>query len=154
MVLYPRRHPHRMNYGRNSNEKSEEEKKCVHFILFFSLSSLVCKKGQKKRERASLKCRFSHDRTGKFNFPKWCWICSLSRNWKKKVNFFFFLLLPSPPFKQLLCVEIVEVIPTRETAPGSLIIQFKSVAILPKREMCSAIKIQLSVMIFDSKILK
>ena len=56
-----------------------------------------------------------------------------------------------PPFffQALLCVEIVEVIPTRETAPGSLIIQFKSVAILPKREMCSAIKIQLSVMIFD-----
>ena len=73
---------------------------------------------------------------------------------KKKSISFFFLLLPSPPFKQLLCVEIVEVIPTRETAPGSLIIQFKSVAILPKREMCSAIKIQLSVMIFDSKILK
>ena len=73
---------------------------------------------------------------------------------KKSISFFFFLLLPSPPFKQLLCVEIVEVIPTRETAPGSLIIQFKSVAILPKREMCSAIKIQLSVMIFDSKILK
>ena len=68
---------------------------------------------------------------------------------KKKPISFFLLLLPSPPFKQFLCVEIVEVIPTRETAPGSLIIQFKSVAILPKREMCSAIKIQLSVMIFD-----
>ena len=50
MVLYfqSRRHPHRMNYSQNSNKKSEEEKKCVHFILFFSLSSLVCKKAKKR----------------------------------------------------------------------------------------------------------
>ena len=71
----------------------------LHFVFF--LSPLVCKRGKKKeRTRASLKCRFSHDRTGKFNFPKWCWICSL-RNWKKSISFFSFssssLLLPSSP---------------------------------------------------------
>ena len=92
MVLYfqsPPSSPSHVLWSKFKRKIRRRRKKWVHFILFFSLFHLVCKKGKKKRERASLKCRFSHDRTGKFNFPKWCWICSLSRNWKKKSISFF-----------------------------------------------------------------